>query len=155
MNRLRVTWPEGKNFAFTIFDDPDTQTLDQCRAVYRFLSDHGFRTTMGVWTIEPGAARRNSGGETCANPAYRAWAQHLQSQGFEIGFHNAAPATLSRDEILSGLDAFQEYFGADPLTMANHYNGDAMYWGPARLERRDSSPIPGDYAGPQAESTLW
>lgn len=133
MNRLRVTWPEGKTFAFTIFDDPDAQTLDQCRAVYRFLGDQGFRSTMGVWAIEPGEARRNSGGETCANPAYRAWAQHLQSQGFEIGFHNAAPATLSRDEILNGLDAFQEYFGADPLTMANHYNGDAMYWGPARL----------------------
>jgi len=133
MTTRRISWPDGKRFAFTIFDDPDAQTLAQSQAVYGFLGDQGFRTTMGVWTVEPGEARRNSGGETCANPAYRSFAQELQSRGFEIGFHSAAPATLSRAEIASALETFQEYFGAYPETMANHYNGDAMYWGPARL----------------------
>lgn len=133
MNTPHIAWPQGKRFAFTIFDDPDAQTLSQCREVYSFLSDAGFRTTIGVWVLEPGESRRNSEGETCANPIYRAWAQELQSRGFEIGFHNAAPATMTRDEIVTGLDRFREYFGSDPVTMANHYNGDAMYWGPARL----------------------
>ena len=34
-----VTWPQGKRFAFTVFDDPDSQTLEAGRAVYSFLAD--------------------------------------------------------------------------------------------------------------------
>jgi len=128
-----IIWPEGKRFAFTIFEDPDALTLSQSREIYSFLADLGFRTTAGVWTIEPGPDRRNSLGETCQNPAYRAWMQELQRRGFEIGLHSVAPASLTRAEIEAGLDAFREFFGADPVSMANHYNADAMYWGPARL----------------------
>jgi hypothetical protein len=133
MIRLPIVWPEGKRFAFTVFDDPDAQTLEQCRLVYSHLSDLGFQTTIGVWPLEPGSERRNSGGETCANPAYREWIQRLQNLGFEVGFHNGAPATLSREEIREALDRFENYFGSNPSTMANHYNGDALYWGPERL----------------------
>src|SRR6266851_3261415 len=133
MIRLPIVWPERKRFAFTVFDDPDAQTLEQCRLVYSHLSDLGFRTTIGVWPLEPGWERRNSPGETCANPAYRVWIQRLQNLGFEIGFHNGAPATLSREEIREALDRFEDYFGSNPSTMANHYNGDALYWGPERL----------------------
>ena len=31
------------------------------------------------------------------------------------------------------LDLFEDYFGNAPVSMASHYNADAMYWGPARL----------------------
>src|SRR5689334_22639718 len=64
-----VSWPEGRQFAFTIFDDPDGQSLETSRLVYRFLADLGLRTTVAVWPL---AARRdaNSGGETCANSRY-------------------------------------------------------------------------------------
>lgn len=125
-------WPDGKRFAFTIFDDPDGQSLDDGQRVYGLLGDLGFRTTRGVW---PGSAIRepNSRGETCDDPDYRQHTQSLQAAGFEVGYHNHTRHSSTRDEIIGGLDAFKDYFGHDPSAMANHYNEDAIYWGPARL----------------------
>jgi hypothetical protein len=125
-------WPDGHRFAFTIFDDPDGQSLMTTRLVYGFLADIGFRTTIGVWPLDLRRAT-NSGGETCANPEYRAFLQELQQKGFEIGFHLAAPFNTTRAETIEALDLFRRYFGHDPAVMANHYNEDAIYWGPARL----------------------
>jgi hypothetical protein len=127
-----VTWPEGKSFAFTIFDDPDAQTYDDGRVVYSFLNDLGFRTTRGVW---PGPAVRtpNSGGETCENPRYLDHTLELQDIGFEVGYHNTTKHSSTRDETIRGLEAFRSYFGHDPRAMANHYNTEAIYWGRARV----------------------
>jgi hypothetical protein len=100
--------------------------------VYSFLADLGFRTTIGVWPL--GIRREpNSGGETCENLEYRDFLQHLQTVGFEIGFHHAAPHSSTREEIAESLRFFRVYFGRSPAAMANHYNTDAIYWGPARL----------------------
>jgi hypothetical protein len=131
-DRPRVSWPDGKSFAFTIFDDPDAQTYEAGRLIYAFLRDQGFRTTRGVW---PGPVIRtpNSGGETCDNRRYRQHTIELQALGFEIGYHNTTPHSSTRDEIVRGLDAFREYFGHDPRTMANHYNTEAIYWGRSRV----------------------
>jgi hypothetical protein len=125
-------WPEGRRFAFTIFDDPDGQSCATTRLVYSFLADLGFRTTIGVWPLDL-RRKTNSGGETCANPEYRRFLQELQQKGFEIGFHLAAPFNSTRAETIEALDLFKQYFGHDPYSMANHYNADAIYWGPARL----------------------
>jgi hypothetical protein len=115
-----------------VFDDPDGQSLETTRLVYSFLADLGFRTTIGVWPLDIRRAT-NSGGETCANPDYRDFLRELQSKGFEIGFHNAAPFSTTREETIEALNLFEVYFGKAPITMANHYNADAIYWGPARL----------------------
>ena len=125
-------WPEDRRFAFTIFDDPDGQSFETTRLVYSSLADLGFRTTIGTWPLD---ARRetNSDGETCANPEYRAFLQALQQRGFEIGFHLAAPLNSTRAETVEALDLFKQYFGHYPDSMANHYNADAIYWGPARI----------------------
>jgi hypothetical protein len=128
-----ISWPDGKRFAFTIFDDPDAQTDADSRLIYGLLADLGFRTTKGIWPIE-GSAERNSAGDTLENPAFRAHCQELQSVGFEIGFHNAAPASVTREETRAALDRFKDCFGHDPHSMANHYNVDAIYWGPARFD---------------------
>jgi hypothetical protein len=127
-----VRWPDGKAFAFTIFDDPDAQRLEDGRRVYSFLMDRGFRTTRGVW---PCAEVRtpNSGGETCGDATYRRHTQELQAHGFEIGYHHTTKHSSTRDEIVRGLDQFRDYFGHDPSTMANHYNAEAIYWGTARI----------------------
>jgi hypothetical protein len=127
-----VAWPDGKTFAFTIFDDPDAQTYADGRAIYAFLRERGFRTTRGVW---PGPAVRtpNSGGETCDNAPYRRHTADLQHDGFEIGYHNTTKHSSTREEIAHGLDLFRDYFGHDPASMANHYNEEAIYWGPARV----------------------
>lgn len=126
-----ASWPAGCRFAFTIFDDPDSQTLAAGKTVYSFLEDVGFRTTKGVWVVEP--PERNSPGDTCESGAFLEWALQLQERGFEIGYHNGAPGSLRRAEAIRSLDLFRKYFGHDPVTMANHYNEDAMYWGAARL----------------------
>lgn len=125
-------WPDGKRFAFTIFDDPDAQTLEDGRLVYSFLADLGFRTTRGVWPLPP-VRETNSRGETCATAAYVEDNRRWQQLGFEIGYHNATPHSLTREETRRGLDLFKSYFGHDPRAMANHYNEEAIYWGPARL----------------------
>jgi hypothetical protein len=128
-----ISWPNSKRFAFTIFDDPDGQSLEVTRYVYSFLADLGFRTSIGVWPLD---IRRevNSYGETCANLRYRCLLQELQRDGFEIGFHNAAPHSCTREEVIESLDLFRSYFGSDPTTMTNHkHNADAIYWGPARV----------------------
>ena len=126
-----MKWPEGRSFAFTVFDDPDAQTLGASREIYALLDDLGFRTTKGVWMIEP--PERNSGGDTCEAPDVLEHALQLQQRGFEIAYHNGAPGTLPRDQIIRSLDLFRARFGHDPISMANHYNEDAVYWGAARL----------------------
>jgi hypothetical protein len=129
---MSIAWPEGKRFALTIFDDPDGQSLVQTKLIYSFLADLGLRTTIAVWPLGP-TREPNSGGETCANPEYLKYVQHLQSSGFEVGYHNATLHSSTREETIRSLDLFREYFGADPSAMANHYNEEAIYWGPARL----------------------
>src|SRR6476469_2669803 len=116
-----IEWPEGREFAFTVFDDPDAQRYETTKIVYSFLADIGLRTTVAVWPL---AVRRqvNSGGETCANEQYREFLSELQRRGFEIGFHLAFPHSATREETIEALETFREYFGNYPRSMANHYN---------------------------------
>jgi len=131
-----MEWPDGKRFAFTIFDDPDAQSTEVGREIYAFLADLGFRTTKGVWPLGrsiPGADEYDEGGD-CSDPAYLAWVKELQESGFEIGWHNATAHTSKRDRTLEGLERFRGLFGHDPYTMANHYNAnEGIYFGEARL----------------------
>lgn len=127
-----MDWPDEKKFAFTIFDDPDAQTEEDSRVVYRFLADLGFRTTKALWAMGP-RRNSNSGGDTCNIKTYRQHCCELQALGFELGFHNATSHSVCRDETIESLELFREYFGCFPLTMANHYNEEAMYWGDVRL----------------------
>lgn len=127
-----VIWPNGKRFAFSIFDDPDSQSEEVSRLVYGFLDELGLRTTKAVWPLAPLRAP-NSPGETCANGSFLRHCQELKGRGFEIAFHNATCHSATREETIAALDSFRDFFGEDPVTMANHYNQEAVYWGPARL----------------------
>jgi hypothetical protein len=129
-----AAWPEGKQFAFTIFDDPDSQTFEGGREVYALLRDLGFRTTKAVWPTR-GTREPSDHGITCADdPAYVDWLRGLEGAGFEIGYHNATLHTSNRQETLAGLDKFLELFGHDPVSMAHHYFCDEnLYWCQYRL----------------------
>jgi hypothetical protein len=129
-----VRWPEGRSFAFTVFDDPDGQSLEDGKHVYGLLGELGFRTTRGVWPQGP-VRTPNSEGETCANLGYLQHTLELQRAGFEIGYHHTTCHSSTRAEIERGMDAFRALFGNDPSAMANHYNAEAIYWGPARLSQ--------------------
>jgi hypothetical protein len=128
-----VQWPEGKNFAFTIFDDTDLQTQDNASEVYAFLSDLGLRTTKSVWPLR-GSETPKVGGATCEDAMYLQWVLKLKQQGFEIGLHNVTYHTSLREETIRGIDRFRELFGHSPYSMANHTGcHESIYWGNGRL----------------------
>lgn len=130
---MKVTWPEGRKFAFTFCDDTDFATLDNVKPVYDFLADLGLRTTKLIWLFKGEATDPNIG-DTCENARYTDWLLSLQQRGFEIALHNVAPASSPRERIIRGLDRFQELFGAPPRIHCNHGGcQDNLYWGDARI----------------------
>jgi hypothetical protein len=127
-------WPDGKQFAFTVFDDTDHATVENVKGVYDFLADCGFRTTKSVWVLAGDPNRGENPGQTCADPDYLQWLLDLQAKGFEIGFHNGTWHSLPRDAVRESIDKFAELFGHDPEVAANHTNvADSIYWADARL----------------------
>jgi hypothetical protein len=126
-------WPDGKSFAFTVFDDTDRATLENTRPVYEMLAELGFRTTKSVWAVDPEVTPR-IGGVTCDDPVYRDWTLSLQAAGFEIGSHGASSATSRRALAARSLDRFREIYGHDPVTLANHADcEESIYWGEHRV----------------------
>ena len=51
----RIDWPDGKDFAFTIFDDTDLATLENVPPVYELLGGLGF-TVLRVGVAKSQAA---------------------------------------------------------------------------------------------------
>ncbi len=131
--RIPVEWPEGRDFAFTIFDDTDRATLENVPPVYEFLGELGLRTTKSVWPLK-GEGTPHVGGLTCDDPDYLAWTLRLQSQGFEIGYHGATYITSSRDRVIRAIERFRDLYGHDPGSMANHTGcAEGIYWGADRV----------------------
>jgi hypothetical protein len=129
----KIEWPDGKEFAFTIFDDPDLDTVENVAAIYPFLRDLGLRTTKAVWSVR-GDGIPKVGGATCEDQQYLQWMLHLKEQGFEIALHNVTYHTSQREETARGIEAFYRLFGHYPYCMANHTGcHESMYWGGARV----------------------
>jgi hypothetical protein len=129
-----VRWPEGKRFAFSVFDDTDMATLENVGGVYDFLGDAGFRTTKSCWAFSGDPTKGKFPGETLDDAPYRRWLVDLQAKGFEIGWHGATWHTSYRDTTAKALERFAEVFGHDPMIGASHTTGEeSMYWGDRRL----------------------
>ena len=129
-----ITWPEGKAFAFTVFDDTDAATLDNVRCVYDCLRDCGFRTTKSCWPVAGDLGAGQHPGQTCDDAEYLEWLRGLQSAGFEIGWHGATWHGVPREITASALEKFADIFGHDPSAATNHAQSEeCMYWGSYRL----------------------
>ena len=129
----KMIWPDGKKFAFTVFDDTDGATLENVAPVYGLLNDLGIKTTKSVWPIA-GSDEPVLGGDTCEDDDYRRWLLELKQQGFEIGLHNATYHTSRREDTLRAIQRFERIFGHAPMSLANHTsNSEGLYWGPGRL----------------------
>lgn len=129
----RVQWPEGKQFAFTVFDDTDSATLENVCDVYSYLEDCGLRTTKSVWPIQADSSP-NGKASTCQDPEYLEWVLRLQRSGFDIGWHMASHGTSSRGQTVWGLEKFAEIFKDYPRAMANHAECEEnIYWGDSRV----------------------
>lgn len=128
-----MDWPDGKSFAFTVFDDTDNATLANVSEVYRLLADLGIRTTKSVWPSRAPEVDPSSG-STCEDPEYVEWLLRLRESGFEIGYHMNACRTSTREETKLGLARFEALFGGSPVTMANHSRCEEnIYWGTERV----------------------
>ena len=130
-----IPWPDGKDFAFTFFDDTEYATVENNRAIYGFLRDLGMRTTKSVWPVAgPDKPHLPGPCPTCEEEEYLELCLQLEREGFEIALHNATYHTADRALTQHGFDQFRELFGHDPVSLANHStNHEGLYWGPARL----------------------
>lgn len=130
---MKVSWPFGHKFTFTIFDDSDWATIENIKPVYDLLTSLNMRTTKSVWVFRGKGSAINEG-MTCEDNGYLKWLFSLQKKDFEIGLHNVAPTTSNRDFIYRGLDRFQELFGRRQIAHCNHVGcQDSIYWGDIRL----------------------
>lgn len=126
--------PDGKRFAFTIFDDTDSATLENVRGIYSLLNELGIHTTKSCWMVDGDRSQGKFPGDTCDRPEYRQWLLELQSQGFEIGWHGPTWHGLPRAETIAALERFSELFGHYPKTAANHTGSTVgIYWAESRL----------------------
>jgi hypothetical protein len=130
---MNIQWPDGKQFAFTAFDDTDCATLGNVSEVYRLLADLGLRTTKSVWPLA-GEHESSYRGQTCEDKEYLDWLMQLRQEGFEIGFHMATWHTSERKRTLAALNRFEQLFGHPPAVMANHADcRENIYWGATRF----------------------
>src|SRR5450631_4450654 len=98
---MTIKWPEGKQFAFTVFDDTDLAVPGNYEKVYDLLGELGIRTTKSVWPIcGEGQPARGPDGSTCEDKEYLSYVLILQRAGFEIGFHNTSHTCVRRERIL-------------------------------------------------------
>jgi len=130
---LAIRWPDGKDFAFTIFDDTEGGFLDRVRPIYDLLRTNGLRTTKSVWMFDRPDAP-TWWGPSCEDEEYLRWLRPLQQDGFEIGYHGPACTSSDRDTVVAAIRRFAELFGPNAITYTNHAeNAEAIYWGSARF----------------------
>ncbi len=126
-------FPGNKRFAFTIFDDTDSSTVDLVRPVYDFLADLGIRSTKSVWALNTDPGRRYAA-STLQDSDYLNFILELKNYGFEIASHNMQNGDCPRERMDRGLSQFRELVGEYPRTHTNHLdNRENIYWGAYRF----------------------
>jgi hypothetical protein len=130
-----VSWPDGRQFAFSVFDDTDLSVPGNFEAVYDLLASLGMRTTKSVWPATGSDLEsRSEHGSTCDDADYLRTIWRLQQAGFEIAYHNSYYRGLPRQRVAEALERFRELFGCYPQSMANHAeSSEGIYWGYDRL----------------------
>jgi hypothetical protein len=131
---MKLEWPNGHSFAFTICDDTDNGTLENLRPIYGALFEAGLRTTKTVWCL-PCLPSDPFRGETLTDSAYLTWVKDLSNRGFEIAWHGTRSGGATRAEIEQSLHIFRDSLGSWPSTYANHAsNIENIYWGAERFD---------------------
>ena len=130
----KITFPDGKRFAFSIVDDTDMATVERGRPLYEVLHKYGMRTTKTIWVLDATSdAHPPDRGDTLRNPEYRAFIADLRQKGFEIALHGVRGGSSVRADIITGLDEFRDEVGQYPTMHVNHsLNADNVYWGEHR-----------------------
>ena len=131
----KIQWPENRDFAFSIFDDTDSSTIENTKPVYDFLETLGFKTTKSAWVFNPEEGDRAiNPGSSIEDREYKNWLLSLKEKGFEIGLHNVASSSSKREKTIAGINRFLETFNYDSIIFANHAGTkDSIYWASSRL----------------------
>ena len=131
MGQNKITWPDGKQFAFTIIDDTDNSFTDNIKPVYELLKECNILTTKTVWVYPPNDMFN---GSSLQDRHYLEFIKNLNAQGFEIALHNVGSGEFKRDEIIAGIEVFNRELGFYPQIHINHSrNPDNIYWGYKRF----------------------
>ena len=130
-------YPDGKNFAFTVTDDPDGSRLEAIRPLYDFIDSLGIQTTIAVWVKDPVKTSGTSDvqkmyypGDSCEKKEYLEFVKSLQTKGFEIALHTVSAGDDLRERTIEGYDKFMRLFGKYPKINIMHSNNlENIYWG--------------------------
>jgi hypothetical protein len=134
---LPLSFPHGKRFALTIFDDTDVATLEYIRPIYELLDRLGFRTTKSVWPLPYDGPSDYQGSHSLADPGYAGYVRDLQERGFEIALHGARMESSERADIIAAFEIYKQALGRYPIAYAAHgCNRDNLYWGTDRFRFR-------------------
>lgn len=129
-------YPEGRNFAFTVTDDPDGARVDKIKPVYELLDRLGFKTTIAAWVYKPEdlagmpdpEEQRSS--ETFEDADYLAFLEEQRSRGFEIALHTVTAGNDTRDITVKGYEKFKDVLGQYPkINIMHSKNLENIYWG--------------------------
>ena len=74
----KISWPNNKQFAFTIFDDTDRANLQDSQLIYQYLDGINFKTTKSIWITEGNQPHKDRG-ITCDNEIYLNWLLKLKN----------------------------------------------------------------------------
>ena len=105
---MNIKWPDNKKFAFTIVDDTDNSTVDNIKQVYDYLYECDLKTTKTVWVYP---SRNHFTGDSLQDEDYLKFVKELINNGFEIGLHNVGSGKFNREEIIEGLEIFNNELG--------------------------------------------
>jgi hypothetical protein len=126
-----MTYPQQKQFAFTIVDDTDNATTTNIKPVYDLLYDLGLLTTKTVWAYP---SRNHFEGQSLQDIDYLEFVKHIHGKGFDIQLHNVGSGNFLSEEVKAGIEFFKEKLGYYPSMQINHAsNKDNLYWGNKRF----------------------
>ena len=137
-NKIEISpYPDGKNFAFTVTDDPDGTKLDAIRPLYDFLNGLEMKTTIAVWVEDPvrttgipDVLKTYDPGDSCEKKEYCQYIKYLQDNGFEIALHTVSGGNDFRERTIKGYEKFKLLFGNYPKINIMHSNNlENIYWG--------------------------
>jgi hypothetical protein len=135
-NYIISPYPDGKNFAFTITDDPDGATLEKIQPLYELLKKLNYRTTVAVWVYKPQAIEKlpdpeeQKSSDTLEDRNYLEFVKDLNKSGFEIALHTVTAGHDERNLTIQGYERFKEIFGYYPkINIMHSKNKENIYWG--------------------------
>jgi len=133
-NESQLIYPNGKDFAFSIFDDTDVSTLEYIRPIYDRLTSLGLITTKSVWPLRYDGESDFHGSNTLEDEKYALYINELRDRNYEIAFHGPTMVSSNRENTLRAFDVFWKVIGSYPRIYAPHsLNRENLYWGSFRL----------------------